>query len=87
MELEQRAINLLAVNHPLKSTLADLTLHLFQSRFFVAIATVLSADLNRKGISYRTEEPGWKSVSPGTTRGIMLQNWSSEGASAATAGH
>ena len=36
MESEQRAINLLAVNHLLKSTLADLTLHLFQSRFFVA---------------------------------------------------
>lgn len=85
---EWRAINLSAVNPLLKSTLADLTHHLVnQGSLLQAIATEVLADLSRRGILKRTEEPGWKSVSPGMIHGIMLQNWSSEEAPAATTGH
>lgn len=67
---EQRAINLLAVNPFLKSTLADLTYHLLQSRFFVANGhRTFGLFKQKRNLNLKkTEIPDWKSVSPGTKR-------------------
>lgn len=91
---EQRAINVLAVNF-LKSTLADLTCHLFQSSnkdrssgWFKEERNLLKfiGKLSQK-LCKKTEKPGWKSLFPIMTGKIIVQKWSSEEVSATSSRH